>query len=140
MPYKTNPSFSKLYKLNRLFFFMKKRLKDFFKPEEKFLKTSIGIFLLGCFLGELAPDPTDAIHFYLEQYVFTNPHLPNGLMIFLKIFDWYFLTASYFLLLLILAYTLHIKKVNIVKRITIIGGVLGIGAVIGILFRFFIKI
>lgn len=119
---------------------LKKRVKDFFKPEQKFLKTGIGLFLLGCFLGELAPDPTDPIHFYLQEYVLTNPALPKGLLIFLQIFDWYFLTASYFLLLLILAYVLHIRKVNIVKRITIIGGILGIGAVIGILFRFVLKL
>jgi hypothetical protein len=114
-----------------------KKLKEIFAPEKKFLKTTIGIFLLGCFLGELAPDPTDAIHFYLQQYVF--PTLNGVSLILLQVFDWYFLTASYFLLLLILAYFLHIKKVDTVKRITIIGGILAIGAVIGIIFRFFIK-
>lgn len=115
-----------------------KKIERFFAPEEKFLKTSIGIFLLGCFFGELAPDPTDAIHFYLQEYIF--PKLSGFSLAFLQVFDWYFLTASYFLLLLILAYVLHIKKVDTVKRIAIIGGILGIGAVIGILFRFFIKI
>ncbi len=115
-------------------------MKSFFKPEKKFLKTHIGLFLLGCFLGELAPDPTDAIHFYLQQYVFTNPNISKPLLAFLQIFDWYFLTASYFFLLLVLAYVLHIRKVNVMKRITIIGGILGIGAVIGLLFRFFVKI
>jgi hypothetical protein len=119
---------------------LKKRLKDFFKPEKKFLKTGIGLFLLGCFLGELAPDPTDAIHFYLQENVFTNPTLPKWFLVSLQIYDWYFMTASYFLILLILAYILHIKKINIMKRITIIGGILGIGAVIGILFRFVLKI
>lgn len=135
--------FSKLYKFKIRFKQMKKgRLKKFLeaKPEKKFLKTSVGIFLLGCFLGELAPDPTDAIHFYLQEHVFTNPSLPAGLLAFLQIYDWYFMTASYFLLLLILAYILHIKKVDTIKKITIIGGILGIGAVIGILFQFFIKI
>jgi len=119
---------------------MKKRLGDFLKPEKKFLRTGIGIFLLGCFLGELAPDPTDAIHFYLQQNVFTNPTIPKWLLASLQIYDWYFLTATYFLLLLILAYILHIKKVDVVKRIIIIGGILGLGAVIGILFRFFLKV
>lgn len=116
-----------------------KRLKELFRPEKKFLKTHIGIFLLGCFLGELAPDPTDAIHFWLQANVFTNPTIPKWLLVSLQIYDWYFMTATYFLLLLILAYILHIKKVNVVKRITIIGGIVGIGAVIGLLFRFFIK-
>lgn len=119
---------------------MKKRGEGIFSPEKKFLKTHVGVFLLGAFIGEMMPDPTDAIHFYLEQNVLHNPALPKTLLVFLQIFDWYFLTASYFLLLLILAYILHIKKVDTVKRITIIGGILGIGAVIGLLFRFFIKI
>lgn len=119
---------------------MFRKRKDVLKPEKKFLKTSVGIFLLGCFLGELAPDPTDAIHFYLQEHVFTNPNISKELLAFLQVYDWYFLTASYFFLLLILAYFLHIKKVSTVKKITIIGGILGIGAVIGILFQFFIKI
>lgn len=110
------------------------------ESEKKFLKTSVGIFLLGAFLGELAPDPTDAIHFWLQESVLSNPNLPKGLLAFLQVFDWYFLTASYFFLLLVLAYILHIKKVSTVKKITIIGGILGIGAVIGILFQFFIKL
>ena len=121
---------------------MKKKWRKFLKaePEKKFLRTSVGIFLLGCFLGELAPDPTDAIHFYLQEHVFTNPLLPKWYLAILQIYDWYFLTASYFFLLLVLAYFLHIKKVSTVKKITIIGGILGIGAVIGIIFQFFIKI
>jgi hypothetical protein len=127
----------KLYKLKKFLFTMKKRWKDLFKPEEKFLKTTVGIFLLGCFLGELAPDPTDAIHFYLQQHVFNNPNLSKPLLAFLQIYDWYFLTASYFFLLLVLAYVLHIRKVDTVKKITIIGGLLALGAVIGLLFQFF---
>lgn len=118
---------------------MKKKLKEFFKPEERFLKTSVGIFLLGCFLGELAPDPTDAIHFYLQEHVFNNPNISKPLLAFLQVFDWYFMTASYFLLLLILAYILHVKKVNIMKRFIIIGGILGIGVVIGLVFQFLFK-
>ena len=119
-----------------------KRWKKFLqaKPEKKFLKTSVGIFLLGCFLGELAPDPTDAIHFYLQEHVFTNPTLPKAFLTALQVYDWYFMTASYFFILLVVAYFLHINKVSTVKKITIIGGILGIGAVIGIIFQFFIKI
>lgn len=105
-------------------------------PEERFLKTPVGLFLLGAFLGELSPDPTDAVHFWLQEKVFTNPHLPTSLLVFLKIFDWYFMSACYFLLLLVFAYILHVRKVNTVRRITIVGGILGIGAAIGILFRF----
>jgi len=109
-------------------------IKGWFSSEEKFLKTPVGIFLLGAFLGELAPDPTDAIHFWLEKNILNNPVIALSTRDFLKIFDWYFMSASYFLLLLIIAYILHIKKVNIVKRITLVGGLLGIGVVIGILF------
>lgn len=112
-----------------------KHVKGWFESEEKFLKTPVGIFLLGAFLGELAPDPTDAIHFWLQQYI-QNHHLPKLLLASIQIFDWYFMTALYFLLLLILAYFLHINKVKTIKRISVIGGILSIGAVIGIVARF----
>jgi len=111
-------------------------VKGWFTSEEKFLKTPVGIFLLGCFLGELAPDPTDAIHFYLQEHVLNNPAVSQSMRAFLQVFDWYFMSAFYFLFLLILAYILHINKVKSVKRITLVGGVLSIGAVIGILAQF----
>ncbi len=107
-----------------------KHVKGWFTSEEKFLKTPVGIFLLGAFLGELAPDPTDAIHFWLQRHVF--PILSGTKLALLQVFDWYFMSAFYFLLLLILAYFLHVRKVNTVKRITLIGGILAIGVVIGI--------
>jgi hypothetical protein len=101
--------------------------------EEKFLRTPVGIFLLGAFLGELSPDPTDAIHFWLQNHVLNNPAISSGFKAGLEVFDWYFMSASYFLLLLILAYLLHIRRVSIVKRLTIVGGIISIGVVIGIL-------
>lgn len=106
------------------------------EPEEKFLKTPVGIFLLGAFLGELSPDPTDAVHFWLQQHILNNPALSHGLRAFLQVFDWYFLSAAYFFLLLVLAYILHIRKVHTVKRITVIGGLLATGVVIGLLAHF----
>lgn len=113
-------------------------VKKLFSSEEKFLKTPVGIFLLGAFLGELAPDPTDALHFWLQEHVLNNLAYAQSTRAFFQVFDWYFLSASYFLLLLILAYFLHIRNVHTVKRITIVGGILSLGAVIGILARFFI--
>ncbi len=111
-------------------------VRHWFSSEEKFLRTPVGIFLVGAFLGELAPDPTDAIHFWLVAHVLRNPETPRSLFILLQIFDWYFLSASYFLLLLIIAYVLHIHKVKIIHRISVIGGVLSIGAAVGIIARF----
>ncbi len=107
-------------------------------PEKKFLKTPVGIFLLGAALGELAPDPTDAIHFWLQTRVFNDPHISKTLIAVLQVFDWYFMSSLYFFLLLILAYFLHINNVGTVKRITLIGGVLSIGAVIGLVAQFVI--
>ncbi|MES2202912.1 MAG: hypothetical protein V4474_01110 [Patescibacteria group bacterium] len=106
-------------------------------PERKFLKTPVGIFLLGATLGELAPDPTDAIHFWLQTHVFNNPAYSKTFIAVLQVFDWYFMSALYFFLLLVLAYVLHIKKVGTVKKISLIGGLLGIGAVVGLLAQFF---
>jgi hypothetical protein len=109
------------------------------EKEEKFLKTPVGVFLLGAFLGELAPDPTDAIHFWLQEHVLTNPAYSGPMLAFLQVFDWYFMSAAYFLLLLIVAYLMHIQKVSTIKRLTIVGGILSLGAAIGILARFFIQ-
>jgi hypothetical protein len=109
------------------------RIKGWFSSEEKFLKTPVGIFLLGAFLGELAPDPTDAIHFWLQEHILNNPAYSTLTRATLQVFDWYFMSASFFLLLLILAYVLHIQKVSTIKRVTIVGGILALGAVIGIL-------
>jgi hypothetical protein len=106
-------------------------------PEEKFLKTPVGIFLLGAFLGELSPDPTDAIHFWLQEHVLNNPAVSATVRASLQIFDWYFMSACWFLLLLILAFALHIRRVNTVKRITVVGGIVGLGVVIGLLAQFF---
>ena len=109
------------------------------EPEEKFLKTPVGIFLLGAFLGELSPDPTDAIHFWLQAHVLNNPAYTPAFRAGLQVFDWYFMSACYFLILLIIAYFLHIKKVQTVKRLTIIGGILSIGVVVGILAQFLLS-
>jgi hypothetical protein len=105
-------------------------------PEEKFLKTPVGLFLLGAFLGELSPDPTDAVHFWLQEHVLNNPAIAPATRAFLQIFDWYFMSACYFLLLLILSYFLHVKKVDTVKRISIVGGIIGLGVVVGIVAQF----
>ncbi len=112
------------------------RAKHWFTSEEKFLKTPVGIFLLGAFLGELAPDPTDAVHFWLQEHILNNPAISAFWRAFLQIFDWYFMSACYFLLLLVLAYFLHITNVGAVKRFTIVAGILSIGAAVGILARF----
>ncbi len=111
--------------------------KRWFESEEKFLRTPVGIFLLGAFLGELSPDPTDAIHFWLQEHVLNNPAVAESTRAFLQIFDWYFMSASYFLLLLIIAYILHIRKVGTIKKMTLVGGLVGLGAVVGILAQFF---
>ncbi len=107
-----------------------------FGPEERFLKTPVGIFLLGAFLGELAPDPTDALHFWLQEHVLNNPAYSAALRAMLQVFDWYFMSALYFLLLLVLAYFLHIKKVSTVRRVTIIAGIVSIGVAVGLIAQF----
>ena len=58
------------------------------KKIDKFFKTSIGIFLAGCFLGTLVPSAVDPIYFYLENYVI--PNLTGISKIALEIFNWYF--------------------------------------------------
>lgn len=94
--------------------------------------------MLGAFLGELDPDPTDAVHFWLQAHVLNNPAISVFWRGALQVFDWYFMSASYFLLLLIIAYILHIKNVGAVKRFSVIAGLLSVGAVIGLLARFVI--
>ncbi|VVB83380.1 Uncharacterised protein [uncultured archaeon] len=98
---------------------------------EKFFKTHIGVFLLGAFVGTLAPSPVDPIYFYLENYVV--PHLTGIGKVGLQIFDWYILDALWYLALMGIAFILHIKEVNVAKKITVIGGIAGLGIVIGII-------
>jgi len=98
--------------------------------KNKFFKSSIGIFLLGAFIGTLAPSPVDPIYFYLENYVV--PHLTGLAKAGLQIFDWYILDALWYLALMGIAFILHIKKVDVAKKITVIGGIAGLGIVIGI--------
>ena len=97
----------------------------------KFFKSAIGIFLLGAFVGTLAPSPIDPIYFYLENYVV--PHLTGIAKIALQLFDWYILDALWWLVLMIIAFILHIKKVAVAKKISVIGGIAGLGIVIGII-------
>ena len=97
----------------------------------KFFKSAIGIFLLGAFVGTLAPSPIDPIYFYLENYVV--PHLTGIAKVSLQLFDWYILDALWWLVLMIIAFILHIKKVAVAKKISVIGGIAGLGIVIGII-------
>jgi hypothetical protein len=113
-------------------------LKGWFTSEEKFLKTPVGIFLLGAFLSQLVPDPTDAIHYWLQEHVLNNPHYSATVRAVLQIFDWNFMSASYVFILLILAYFLHIKNVGAIKRITLIAAILSVGAAVGIVAQFLI--
>lgn len=113
-----------------------KHVKSWFSGEEKFLKTPVGVFLLGAFIGTLAPSPTDAVHFWLQIHILNNPIYSSGTRAFAQIFDWYFLDSLYFLVLLIIAYILHVKKVQTVKRVTLIGSIIAVGAVVGILAQF----
>jgi hypothetical protein len=96
----------------------------------KFFKSAIGIFLLGAFIGTLAPSPVDPIYFYLENYVV--PHLTGIAKVGLQLFDWYILDALWWLVLMGIAFVLHIKKVSVAKKISVMGGLAGLGIVIGI--------
>lgn len=98
--------------------------------KEKFFKTHIGVFLLGAFIGTLAPSPVDPIYFYFENYVV--PHLTGLAKVALQVFDWYVLDALWYLALMGIAFILHIKKVAVAKKITVVGGIAGLGIVIGI--------
>lgn len=109
------------------------------EKEGKFLKTPVGIFLLGGFAGMLSPSPTDAIHFWLQNHVLNNPSLNHTTKVLLEVVDWYFLDSAYFLLLLVIAYFLHIRKVSVVKRVSLIGGIISFGVVIGILAQLFLQ-
>ncbi len=109
------------------------------EKEVKFFRTPVGIFLLGGFLGTLSPSPADAIHFWLQNHVLNNPTLSHTTKALLQVIDWYFLDSAYFLVLIVIAYSLHIRKVSVVKRVTLIGGVLGVGVAIGILAQVFLQ-
>lgn len=127
---------SEIQKLERGIEIEHKRFDRWFSSEERFLKTPVGIFLIGAFLGTLAPSPTDAVHFWLQMHVLSNPAYSVGTRAFLQVFDWYFLDSLYFFILLVIAYFLHVKKVATVKRVTLFGSIIAIGIVIGLLAQF----
>lgn len=109
------------------------------EKEKKFLRTPVGIFLLGGFLGTLSPSPADAVHFWLQNHVLNNPNFGHAVRALFQVVDWYFLDSAYFLLLIIVAYFLHIRKVSVIKRATFFGSILGVGVVIGILAQLFLQ-
>ena len=106
-------------------------------PKQKFLKTSIGIFLLGMLTAEIMPSIIDPIHFWLQKYILDNASIiSQKMLIFLNILDWYFLEAFFVLLLILIAYILHIKKKKTIEIIITIGAIMGISIVIGLFWRF----
>lgn len=101
----------------------------------KFFKTAIGLLLLGSFFGELIPEPTDFFHYLIQKYVLQHPELSRTTWIILQSVDWYLLSALWYLFLIILAYILHIKKVETIKIVMIIGGLIGLGITVGLIAR-----
>jgi len=69
-------------------------------------------FFAGTFIGELMPDPTDPIHFYLiahPELFSTWPRWAKAIYLFA---DWYLLSASFMFLLFILAWFMGHKKLG----------------------------
>ena len=101
--------------------------------KRKFFNTTVGLMLLGAFLGTLTPSLVDPIHFYLINYFI--PSLTGVSKILWEVFDWYLLDALYYVLLMGIAFILAIKKASNMKKIIILGGIIGLGVVVGILGR-----
>ena len=98
----------------------------------KFLKTPVGIFLLGAVLADVLPSIVDPIHFWLINYVF--PTITNTTtLVLLQAFDWYLLDASFYFILFIIAWIMHIKKVKSIKIIITIASIIGASVAIGVL-------
>lgn len=101
----------------------------------EFISSGIGLVLLSSIGATFIPQPLDFLHFYLQNYLYTKK-LKRWKFELLQIIDWYLIDSLWYLLLLIIAYTLNINNVAVANIITIILTIAGIGATIGIISKF----
>lgn len=102
--------------------------------ETKFFKTSVGLLLTGWIAGDILPSLTDPLHFWLQNYIFTHSAaISKTWFITLQILDWYVLDVTLPLILLLIAYIMHIRNTKTIKKIAVIGSIVGASAVIGII-------
>jgi len=102
-----------------------------------FLKSKVVIFLIGGLLAILLPSPIDPIHFLLQNWLFTA-NLNKFYYTLWQIFDWYVLDSLWYVFLIIITWTLHIRKTKTIHILITIALIIGIGAAIGIIFKFLI--
>jgi hypothetical protein len=100
--------------------------------------TGVGIFLAGCIIALITPQPLDIFFFMIQNYIYSHPDISRTAFTLINIFTWYILDAIWYSGLFLLAYWMDIKDVSKVKMITIIATIISLGAVIGIVWRFII--
>ena len=100
-------------------------------PNEK----SVWPFLWGGLAAALLPSPTDFLHFWLQNYLYTH-QLTKHMFTLLQLVDWYLVDTLWWVFLIIIAAVLHVKKTKTLTKIAVIATMIGIGAVIGIIGRF----
>lgn len=64
------------------------------------------IFLLGMVIGELAPEPTDFIYFLAQHYQWIQDNIG------LSVFIWYYLSASFYAILLVISIFLYKNRIG----------------------------
>lgn len=91
-------------------------------------------FIVGGILATLLPSPTDAVHFYLQDWLRTHT-LDASMFWMIQAADWYLLDAAWWMFLLALYYAQVIRKRSDAETITVLGIVISLGALVGIALR-----
>lgn len=103
----------------------------------QFFKTPVGLLLAGAFLGTLLPTGSDPFHFMLQNYLYTHEISKQAYTVW-QIVDYYFLDSAWYLILGIIAWVMHIRKVKTMRIVMNISIIAGIAAAIGIITKFII--
>jgi hypothetical protein len=88
-------------------------------------------FLVGMIVGEMLPDISDAVYFY---FVKNPPNLSGWQKVAFNVFIWYFLTASFYCIFLILAYFMKLGGLSVRSAVNLLGILLIISTIASLVF------
>lgn len=95
-------------------------------------------FLAGAMIGEIMPDVTDVIHFYWSDWIASLSGWSKALLL---IFDWYFLTFSFYAILFVVAWFMSKGRIGSpvdFRNIFILLTIISMGVTISIIFKFIV--
>jgi hypothetical protein len=88
-------------------------------------------FVMGMLVGEMLPDISDAVYFY---FVKNPPNLSGWQKVAFSVFIWYFLTASFYFIFLLLAYGMKLGGLSVRTAVNLLGILLIFSSVVSLVF------